>query len=108
MISYKQWKERPRETFSLILMGEIKDINVTRVTALNAMEDLCWTKILEKNTVIREGICMWCHHSMQLISVFISSAQNLFKLIQKYIRNKFICKKVTKCENIFFVVKRIY
>lgn len=34
-------KGKTRETFSLTLMGEIKDINVTWVTALNAMEDLC-------------------------------------------------------------------
>lgn len=34
-------KGKTTETFSLTLIGEIKDINVTWVTALNAMEDFC-------------------------------------------------------------------
>ena len=50
-------KGKTTETFSLTLIGEIKDINVTWVTALNAMEDFCWNKILEKNTVIKVSAC---------------------------------------------------
>lgn len=34
-------KGKTRETVSLTLIGEIKDINVTWVTALSAMEDFC-------------------------------------------------------------------